>query len=452
MTYIQLGKFGDIMNILPILHSEHKAGKPPSLMVAEKYASILDGVSYVNPIVFKGGAHEIGKAVHQAEVSKTPFVVSQVVGPTDEVKKFVRFNPPQNEWAKPGSWQEESFWAAGHKDSWAKQSPLVFDRRSPEREAALIDQHCQPRRKSILVASGGETCPFPYKPLLMELIRSKFKSRFQIIDMDEVRGERIYDLLGMFDRARCLVSSDSSLLHLAQASKVPVMALINDKPGLWNGSAWRGRHLFYCRYSNFASRALELLDAIEAIRDPGCPFRADRSKRCFIHTWSQYEVNDTNRKRHEAAQVTWKSAYYAGNWISNKVELGALGRDSRVSPLKDTTRFPFVKDVIGSAMKRAKADDVIVVTPADVSFDESIRRIDKLPTWSYRVEKNADGETHSPRVDFLAFTAAYWHKHRSSYPDMVMGPDTNWSNTLKELIRATGGREVDGVTFWEGSV
>lgn len=44
--------FGDITSLLPILHEDSKSGFMPSLMVAKKYASILDGVSYVNPVIF----------------------------------------------------------------------------------------------------------------------------------------------------------------------------------------------------------------------------------------------------------------------------------------------------------------------------------------------------------------------------------------------------------------
>ncbi len=47
------------MSLLPILHEDSKIGFMPSLMVAKKYASILDGVSYVKPIIFDGDASNL---------------------------------------------------------------------------------------------------------------------------------------------------------------------------------------------------------------------------------------------------------------------------------------------------------------------------------------------------------------------------------------------------------
>ena len=471
-VYVQLCKFGDIMSLLPLLHADFLAGQKPSLMVSAKYASLLDGVSYVDPIIFDGDPSNITEAVIQASKTGLQVVTTQVCGPADMVLENVyKTLKPQH--AATDSWQKEQYRAASKWSMWRKQPQLVFDQRNKEREKQLINEYGKSTRGVVLVSTKGETCPFPYKRLLMTLLDGAFRRNFTIIDLDDIKGERIYDLLGLFDKAKVLIASDSALLHLAQASQVPVCALVNDRPSLWHGAAWRPRHIFYCRYRDFAARATELIDAIKNIGKPGCQFlvaklRAnppDRvhtnknygwgvtshnySKRTWIHAWSAYDINDNNRDRHERAKRTWDDQYHHRNWISCPLELGAAGRDSKMSPIGDRSRYPFVRDVIQAAELRAKDDDVIVLTPSDVSFKGDIEAIAHFPAYGCRLERSSEGETYNPRPDFFAFTAGFWRAHRTEFPDMILGPDGYWSRTLKEFLRLHGAIEVENATFKE---
>lgn len=443
------------MTVLPFLWQDFKAGLASRLMVSRKYANLLEGVSYCNPIIFDGEPHDLTGAVELAKKTGMDWVVCQVNGRPEDTKQLVyerteEFRKGLGANAMTDSWVKEVFRAAGMWGHWRRQPPLVFDRRSKEREQALLDAHMPSgKKRPILVATSAETAPFRYKELLMELLDGRFRKNFRVVDLDSFRADRIYDLLGLFDRAKCLISTDSALLHLANASKVPVLALVNDRPSLWFGSAWRPNHVFYCRYGDFGSRVMEMLETIEHIGSAGRPLEFREGPRKFIHIWSQYEVNDDNRDRHERAQKSWHDQYLAGHWIETKIEVGACGRDSKNAPMRDSTRFPFVRDVIQAAEMRAREDDVIVMTPADVSFNGAIGSIEKFPCWGCRTDRAKDGDTHNPRIDFLAFTAGWWKANRKDYPDFVMGPDNVWSKVLKELIRSTGGVEVEGATFKE---
>ena len=67
----------------------------------------------------------------------------------------------------------------------------------------------------------------------MEAIKRKHGGRCRIVDLCDVRASRIYDLLGLFERASLLITGDTYALHLATAvPRLPVIALVNDNPFL----------------------------------------------------------------------------------------------------------------------------------------------------------------------------------------------------------------------------
>ena len=82
---MQLGRLGDILNILPMLWKDAQGGVKPKLMVAAEYASVLEAVSYVEPIIYNGPHYEIAKAVEQAKAIEGAGVrCLQVNGPPEE--------------------------------------------------------------------------------------------------------------------------------------------------------------------------------------------------------------------------------------------------------------------------------------------------------------------------------------------------------------------------------
>ncbi len=282
-TYIQLGRAGDILTILQLLWgSKEKA----ALMVAEEYASLLEGVSYVEPVIFKGPHYEIQKAVAQAEAEKRDWVCTQVNGPIAQVSAYV-YKPAGQEVAKTTSFQKEQFNVCARLPEWDANYPLYFDKRDFVREEKLHKQWMVPGKKYVLAALDGHSSPFPYKALILELLKH---CGYGVIDLSRVKAERLYDLLGMYELAYCLVAIDSAPLQLARGCpSLPVLALANDKPLLWNGSSWRPGHVFYCRYSDFPLRAVEMLEAIRGIgRSKRSPFSPNLSSPKIVKVWNAY--------------------------------------------------------------------------------------------------------------------------------------------------------------------
>jgi len=267
--YVQLCRLGDILNLLPLLYEDAQKGNRSSLMVCHEYIHHLDGCSYLDALDFDGGRYDLLTAVDKAKMVSDDVKVCQVTGPRDTVLEHV-YKANGITSTVTDSFQQESWRLAGRGQSdWLRQPPLIFDKRNKEREAALL-KSVGARKKMLLVAPTGYSSPFPCTPLLLDLLQMKFCRRYDVVNLGDVKAERIYDLLGLYERAVALVSVDSAPLHLAHAvPKLPVIALVKDTPNYWHGSAWRPQHLAYIRYGDFPARHRDMFDAIDNIGKAG---------------------------------------------------------------------------------------------------------------------------------------------------------------------------------------
>lgn len=465
---VQLGRYGDLVNILPLLYHDFQKGERWSVMVAKEFANIFDGVSYADPIVFDGPMFQLDQAMAEAQKINPAAITCQLVGPTETIRSVVTMRNGMEYRATTESFLKDQWSIIGRANEWRERYPLVFDRRDKVRETKLCAEALpKNKKKNILVFTSGTSSPFPYTGLLIELLGMKFGKRFNIVDASKVKAERIYDLLGLMERAHCLICTDSAPLHLAYAVKVPVVAMVQDKPSLWHGSCWRENHIFQTRYRDFPIRATEMLSAIARIGEPGCPFNVTPAvtSQKIIHAWSQYEVTDENRERHNEARKTWLDAYETedGTWVSTPSEWGVFGKDSKhmnlcnssnEKPIRDEKRLPLVADVIRLAALRANDNDVICLTRADTCFTSVMgeRLLSaKLPTFAFRRIKDKDGTTHHPAADLFAFTKKWWRENQSKYPNgkgsMLMGSDYYWNQVMLSMFRMNGATEIENAIY-----
>lgn len=442
--YILLGRAGDVINFLPLLKHENDQGKRPALMTTSPFHEILDGCSYSDVLIYNGHPADITGAVEAAKKLSSDVRVVQVAGPESEIKKhsFIK--------AQTDSWAKEQYRLAGHYELFKEHPPLIFDKRDAARELALMPDEMIAKKPIILVATGGVSSPFKYRKLLMKLLELRFKRPWAIVDIGKMKAHRLYDLIGLMERAKFLVATDSAVLHLARAvPSLPVLALVNDRPSLWNGSPWRPEHIWTCRYSDFPVRCPGMLDAIDRAYHGGLAYapRAVRTGRSLVHVFSAYEgIN-------EEARESWQQAYDENKetWIHTPAYFGIFGRDSRSILPFERLRFPFVKDVLRMGMSRCQSrNDSIVLTRGDTCFVESVETTllaTKTPLFSHRATKDKDGNlTNHPAVDLFAFSKEWWLSHVAEYPDFIMGRDYDWQRCLRELILRHGGVEVQFLT------
>lgn len=266
-VFVQLGRFGDLILLLPAFKLIHeRTGKKPIVIVSDEYASVLDGVNYVTPHPIKAHwwsgipkakaiAESMGGGIipqwwndrQTNDVPKGPLVL-QCHGDKwgIDINKYPDFGTAM--WVRAGFTREEMI-----------ETPLVFDRRSPEREETLVKFHVRSDRKLLLYNFTGISSPFGYIPEMSRLL-ADYRNKFQCLDLGAIKATRIYDLLGLYDRAAGLITTDTATAHLAPASGVPTIWFT--VPG-WSTSVPRGNVAIHIPYDQFPKRASEIRPVLD---------------------------------------------------------------------------------------------------------------------------------------------------------------------------------------------
>jgi hypothetical protein len=440
--FLQLGRAGDVINLLPVLEEENRNGKRPTVMVAEEFSNILEGVSYCDLLPYSGDYTLLAPAIGFAHNLEPKVRVSQIWGRDyDHPDKRMNF-------------QRASWGRVGYAGRW-EQIPLTFDRRNPAREGVLIDQvlHETQARPIVLVSLSGHSAPFPGAAALKAVLKQECPE-FKFVDVSDVRAERIYDMLGLIDQAACLITSDSALLHLAQASSCPVITLVHPNP--WLASARRANHLVRMRYDSVN---------VDCIKSALYSTQYDIGK--LVHTYPTYKMSDDDMRRAMIAEWSWGNEYKMHpGWTSVPVDYNnELVRNSK-NTIGDDRAVPFVKDIVDHGFKIASGvDDIVVLTNSDVGFVPNmttpLRRLvaAKGAAYGYRMDFSDPIEFPLTRhetlrgkftggLDIFAFSRQWWEANRAEAPDMVMG-STRWDLVYRDLIKKRGGGELHGAIFHE---
>lgn len=453
--YVQLGRFGDVFNVLPLLAADFaRTGERPFLMVAEEFASVMDGVGYATPIVWPGKFEDVGGAMKMAEeyaiARDLAVVCTQIYGAglasTEDCSSFMR-----ESWARvPGS------------PAWGSL-PLEFDRRDPDREAE-VKKMLLPRRPTglpyVVLALSGTSSPFEHGAELAHRLKIEIGARFDVVDVSGFVAPRIYDLLGLLEGAHCVVTIDSSILHLAHAvPKVPVVAFITREPSKWHGSPWRPQQVarfYYDEAPDCFEPAIEVVELLVV---------GARIVHVFTHI--ERGASDDANRRNDFAASTWRPEYASGLWISRSFGDGNMQRSSGDDPINDERPIPFMHDVINHAFQPGwQPDDVIAWTNADSCFVpgitglilDAVHRYGAAYTHRWDFHRKLDvalpnesairrGEWY-PGTDACFFTMEWWMRHKDEYPDMLVGREQN-DEVLRQLIKARGGVEIPAAIYHE---
>lgn len=147
--------------------------------------------------------------------------------------------------------------------------PLVFDQRHLERERVFAEMHLSKTKPTLLVNFSGTTSPFDHGQKIIDLAK---QYDWQVLDIGNrtCKAQRIYDVLGLMDRARGLVTIDTATLHLAAASKVPTINLVRGDGQ--SGSIPKNNNVLTLTYQEAESH-MKLINSIFKIWASGgkCP-------------------------------------------------------------------------------------------------------------------------------------------------------------------------------------
>lgn len=436
--YVSLGRAGDLINLLPVLkHECDSTGKPARLCVSRDFSGVIEGCSYIEPIIADVPFDQPGRAQAQlrGHYPQTTIIMSQAWG------RDIPVTMDQNDFCR-------EMWVKSFCNLQWGTLPPVFDRRNPEKERELYNSLVKTDRPLVVVNTSGSSAHWKDATGFADKLTAALPD-FEVVDISSVRAGRIDALLGLFEKAHCLVTIDTATLHLAAAvPELPVVTLIPDRVDDWCVAPWRKNHIRRIRYSEVDKRFNEIVDCV---KNPCKPI--------VFHSWCDWRGNPDARNLF--ARNTWKAAFAHVCYFDCEFKKEDSFRDSK-SILGDTREMPFIRDMLDFA-GNPNNRDVIVITNADIGLpDSTIGRVmeavhrdgacychrwDQLTPFK-RVPNRAMWKhlTFYDGCDLFAFTTKWWHDHRLEFPDMLLGCEC-WDGAMRHLIRIHGGNEVTKAIF-----
>ena len=412
---VSLRRAGDIVILLPLLREfSIQWGRPVRLVVHEDFVPLLESVSYVEPVAWAGDWESPLEAarIHKAGNAQ---VFGKGLKPDTMRGNFARLA-----WTALGQ-------------NWNRHLPLIFDRRDLEREKRLAEFAFRTDKPKILVKLHGHSSPFGEGPFIAEKLKAEFGDA-ELVWLDDIRADFVFDLVGLMDRASCLVTADTVTLWLAHASKCPMVQFVNNSD--FGGSPPRGNCLLRVKYSETLRRWTEISSVI---RSALCI----QQNQEMVLVFSDFLPPDPDtRRRQDEAYKTWPLL---------QARLFSFRGPRTSKAMRDSRAMPFVRDAIEAAMA-AGSEDIIVVTNNDIKVDERLRQSILASCarlgcwWAYRVEKPY-GQTDQG-ADLFAFTRCWWNCHKRLFPDFLLGYWW-WDDVMVRLMRWSGCDEQERLYYHE---
>lgn len=436
--FILLGRNGDLVTALRGMRLISSwTGKPQRIVCAKQFAPILEGASYAIP--------------HPIDVDwwkGMPEARRMAAG----MGNFSVLQCYAHEWGiNINNWPcyMVSMWERmGLKRDCLAPSKLMFDRRRPPKEEFLIKHWVRDHPKLVLWNCKGISSPFKHVDIVRREL-SKLGPDVQVLDLGDVIGERIYDILGIYERADCIVTTDTATLHLAAAVKTPVVGFIVDG---WTGSVPPQNTVLDMRYSQVPHRAADILNVVTKC------VNARQSK--VIHFYSVWPGMDGDAKRrHEIAKMTWRTQ----DWIDLPITDEMLPRKWK----EGARTFPYIRDLFDAATNGQADDTICVFTNSDICVGSDFltqvktRLIAQDACYTNRKDFS---RLSSPLTDeFIAigveycgtdtfcFRAGWWRRVKNDFPDMLIGIE-GWDPCMRILMCNTNQNRqlaLQGLTYHE---
>ena len=431
---VELGRYGDIINILPICqHIAERHGKV-HLMVSREFASVLEGVSYVIPEIFEMSNEYLIPAMQQAKKKFDIVLRGQIWGNGHvQDRQTASFNRE--------SWRELGFGNQFFDDSFK----VTFDLRNPGRELALWNSLKKTDKPALLVqVTKSVSSPFPAGKTLLEAITAQCGAKYEVINLETVQAERIFDLIGLLDRSAGLVACDTALLHLADASDVPVVSIVNIQGAAngWSASQCRCDERYRLSYQAAEKSPQSVIEAI--LEHVPCetpefqvyeaPKLRAATKRRIYHCVERHSEQSIPQRKLDSWR-SWDSLYESGRLIP--AHYWNYKRDARL--IGDRRDLPYLKDVLEHALNQANDNDIIMWTNDDNWLHPELPRVVEFyaGVWGAVCGMRSDWKAEMPQRisplelarrtepfmgrDMFAFTKAWLARRWGEIGDVILG-------------------------------
>jgi hypothetical protein len=210
VAIIQFERLGDIASELPIAFDLVRQGHEVSWYVSRECAPLLEGVSYVKPIIWDGPNNTLPQATAHAKAQGFDYVLP-----------IQPFDNPDPSPRKLRCLAVEAWARAGVLDEF-HILPCVFDRaRSP------MPSWKPPGDKPILAyALDARTSPYPddLKQRLLHWLQENFSADFSFLPITPALGPPDA-LANVLRQVKVLISVDTFPLHMSYASGTPTIAI-----------------------------------------------------------------------------------------------------------------------------------------------------------------------------------------------------------------------------------
>jgi len=450
VAIIELARYGDIVNVLPIAYDLHKKGNEVHWFVHPNFADILEAVSYVKIHKYGGSDRDVqGAADYARKLGFKRVLELQVNGnklPSPiECENFIT-----------QSWARANYLDKFH------ELPLVFDERNidfeDDAQKGLPYTH---KKNTIAYSLESHSSPMPENKKFEQWIIKEFGDKFNLWNIGALKLKKPQYLIGMLEIASILISIDTLPLHLSYATNTPTIALAPD----YNTQNYKERYKWYQSEprNNWIERvtyteALEksgqdkIIAAVNGKKEFGklCrsfeKFKVDRIVHAVEwHTVPQYD----ERRRLLSAHKTWENARNSDN--SYKLVIVDTDKANRTSKteLGDNRVLPFIHDIIESGIKECQKNDILLLTNSDICLTPEVptivrAKLAKYPCcFSRRIDvQNADqpkslrmiaGIEPHPGTDLFAFRTSWWDRRKKDFPDLLAACE-GWDFVFRHIM------------------
>lgn len=415
--FVSLRRNGDIVNLLPALRKlALQWRRPIKLVVNREFLPLLDGVSYVKGVPWDGEWEQpLQAAAHFKARNAQVYGQGKLLG------------------TGRGDFCKQAWELIGQK--WNRYLPLEFDQRDRNREGALRAQAFKNGKPKILLKMEGHSSPVGNRREVEAKIKQTFSTHAEIVSLDAIMADRLYDIVGLMDEAACLVTIDTVAIHLAHASRCPIIAFVNGDG--FHASPPRGNMIARIPYSQIIPKWTWIQQRIESALIP----RNTNSEAVLVFSANTAKDRDTKR-RQDAAYVTWP--------LLKARQLPFAAKRTSLQ-MGDQRAMPFVRDMIEAGFATGP-EEVLILLNNDIKVDERLGAAIRQSCaeygcyWAYRLDR-PNGKTDQG-ADCFAFTRYWWTVHRHLFPDFLLGY-WNWDDCLVRLMRWSGCNEQARLYYHE---
>ena len=471
VALVQLGRCGDIVNILPIARKLADDGITVRIYAHRKYIGILDAVGYAEARQWDGAQGDVTGAEAKARADGADVVLAtqSAMNPHRPTRDM------DNAILQP--WERAGMLPLFHELS------LVFDRRNTEREREVLGQHwpadLKPGQRVLafcLRAVTSRLCDT--QQAIMRMLLEQIADRgYVLLDLGSLTLDSPILLLPLIERADVLVTVDTLPYHLAYATGTPTIQLVPDRPYAAAPPRWHviGRWTYEQAMTLDGQMAIaDLLSCPERMRIHGGFVEpvSDRQPPVIRHVYSPWtDAGAEDAARCDRALQTWLDAMRG--CPSPSILLPFTHRQERSAARIGDADLPYVRDMI-DGQTRHDSDigtpflmmdrDILLLTNSDLCLAadahhvirHALRR--RNAVYGHRVEATNGPETHRSHeelrgraryrgLDWFAFRAGWWRRHgRELMPDMILGRQA-WDWALARIVDATGGECLDDRTI-----